>query len=147
MIKMYNAEVLSKFPVVQHFTFGSLFQWERDPSASPAKLSVHTSNQPSQQRAGSSSTSQPQESGRLEGTKAPWASSGGATPASNTRFPTQQPLRSNVDEPSTRAPWATQSSNDQPLPLSGTVAPWARKATEQQQANPRDPTRKPWADK
>ena len=35
---MYIAEVLSKFPVVQHFPFGALFQWERDPLApSPAQ--------------------------------------------------------------------------------------------------------------
>jgi len=29
MVKIYNAEVLSKFPVVQHFPFGSLFRWRR----------------------------------------------------------------------------------------------------------------------
>ena len=33
MIKMYNAEVLSKFPVVQHFPFGSILSWEQDPNA------------------------------------------------------------------------------------------------------------------
>lgn len=47
MLKMYNAEVLSKFPVVQHFRFGSLFSWERDPNAVAPPVSVHATSQPS----------------------------------------------------------------------------------------------------
>ncbi|PVI00841.1 Phosphotyrosyl phosphatase activator [Periconia macrospinosa] len=133
MLKMYNAEVLSKFPVVQHFPFGSLFAWERDPAAKQIEASVHTSSQP---RSNPNTSAKPQPPLRdpmaepsvatgnrgglppMSGTAAPWASSR-APPAvpSGPNQPTKAPWTSRTPlppptaggargVPSTRAPWA-----------------------------------------
>jgi len=96
---MYNAEVLSKFPVVQHFPFGSLFSWEQDPNALPAENSVHTTSQPN------TATSRPQ-----EGTKAPWANQSSGSGMGSTAAPwaaTSKSTPSGV--PPTTVPWATSS--------------------------------------
>ena len=115
MIKMYNAEVLSKFPVVQHFKFGSLFSWEQDPNAAPSPTSIHASSQPIREGAGLSLENASARSAHVpgEGTKAPWASK----PASTSGM---------IPGVGTAAPWARGS----PLAgMNGTAAPWANKPT------------------
>jgi serine/threonine-protein phosphatase 2A activator len=131
MIKMYNVEVLSKFPVVQHFPFGSLFTWEQDPNASTQVPSVHTANQPTIHHHSMSTTSnRPSET-----TRAPWAkpsNSNSSDRIATTRSPNTTSSQSGM--PATRAPWAagTQQPRNTMAPRGGvpdgpTVAPWAKR--------------------
>jgi serine/threonine-protein phosphatase 2A activator len=122
MIKMYNAEVLSKFPVVQHFPFGSLFKWEKDPNAiEPPPPSVTMTqplrnpndlNQPMKARQvmnTGTTTLPPVASGPLR--------SGPGTPAPSATSMPKPPV--GMVDSVTRAPWASRTP---PPPLPHTTA-------------------------
>lgn len=153
---MYNAEVLSKFPVVQHFPFGSLFSFTPDPNARKIQATVHTASQP---KASASATPRPQPAlrdpladtttampstarpGGAVGTAAPWAR-GAAGPG----------VPSGVNQP-TKAPWASRTPAPPPppptttMPGVGTAAPWARKKEDGAAGDGQQSTRAPWADR
>jgi len=131
MLKMYTAETLEKFPVVQHFPFGGLFRWERDANAVRQVSSVHAQQQPA--------------AAVGRGTAAPWAKSAGSATMG------MQQMQASTGMPSTRAPWASRGGKGvgrSQAPSAGgmapTGAPWA--------ATPRPappsgmpPTAAPWA--
>ncbi|KAL4911039.1 hypothetical protein BDW74DRAFT_5093 [Aspergillus multicolor] len=133
MIKMYSAEVLSKFPVVQHFPFGSLFSWERDPNAPPPAVNAHTT---ATTRRMDEPSSAPQSD--ASGTRSPWASNKAPGLTTNVpRVPTSAQPDTSRFPPGpmgpTRAPWAT-SQPAGPAPTgnsaaeghAATKAPWAK---------------------
>ncbi|KAF3917850.1 hypothetical protein ABW20_dc0106206 [Dactylellina cionopaga] len=75
MMKMYAAEVLGKFPVVQHFPFGSIFSWELVEGAklgSGTTLPTSTSTTSSDSSSDSSMPT-PNILPGEEATKAPWS--------------------------------------------------------------------------
>lgn len=150
MIKMYNAEVLSKFPVrvlfsflraarlllsnisfkvVQHFSFGSLFSWEQDPNAVQVSASVHQASQPDPRSASSNApTPRPPQQ---DSTRAPWANAqSSGVPSTAAPWARTTPAGPVSGAPSTRAPWASQP----PIRHTGGTPPDAA-------------TRAPWADK
>ena len=127
MIKMYNGEVLAKFPVVQHFPFGALYRWERDPEAKESAVkgggSVHTANQPLRNPLGPSARTDAMSGnaagmlppGRTGGTAAPWAARPSGPPVG---------MANGV----TRAPWAkdtpsTPKPTRRPAPFVTNTAP------------------------
>ncbi|KAL4752726.1 hypothetical protein BDW72DRAFT_57851 [Aspergillus terricola var. indicus] len=133
MIKMYNAEVLSKFPVVQHFPFGSLFSWERDPNAPSPAADAHITA--TTRRTDETSTVSSSEG---PGARAPWAST--KAPGFSTNVPraptftvpstSRQPPGSMTP---TRAAWATSQPGGPAPPGDSTSAghvstkaPWAK---------------------
>jgi len=150
MIKMYNAEVLSKFPVVQHFPFGSLFSWEQDPNAVPPPTTVHSAHQPSSHSISVTGDTGGAPTGRLppqEVTRAPRAAQPSimnvptAAPWAKVASTTQQAYSGGM--PPTTGPWASNSASSVSMPP--TRAPWASTASSAGAGGSDAPTRAPWA--
>lgn len=152
---MYNAEVLSKFPVVQHFPFGTLFAWEADPSAKTIQASVHTSSQPKSSTVPSSTSStsaysspRHQPPSRAQAPlRNPMADAVTAAPWAKPNVPVAGPGVPNGPDQPNRAPWVSRTPAPPPGgPGTGTSAPWTGTSTGVV-VGEEGGTRAPWATK
>ena len=155
MIKMYNAEVLSKFPVVQHFPFGSLFSWDHDPNAPVPPSTVHATSGP-QARPIAPDSGHPSVAATRSmpgaGTQAPWAKPGAGTqavpPMGSTAAPWAGTRREAMPSGATRVPSALpDTSRMPPGPMSPTGAPLSAqpRPSPSQDGNANVLTKAPWA--
>lgn len=133
MLKMFHAEVLSKFPVVQHFPFGSLFSWDEDPAAAAPAQTIHVTNQPA------ACTASP-----AAGTPAPWASAAKTPASAGPGIPYSRVPPPRTAIPGTAATRMPPAAGARMPPPTGTrmpaPAPAAGSAAAQQTI-----TRAPWA--
>ena len=154
---MYNAEVLSKFPVVQHFPFGSIFRWEKNPEAAEIPHSIHTFSQPQRPSASISAGQIPTRAPMQEGTRAPWAANPAqqTVPLGNTpapwaaNVPSGPVAQSGIGHVMTGAPWATSAREGSSSSGVVTGAPWASSGSSapSREQTVMPATKAPWAGK